>query len=331
MWTMALPFSVTKEGKGNLKVLSGRKTRIHGKLQANIKDFTKQNILVSGHCGHKVCSYVPTGPWTGGKSNVTIDTAHALLQNSKLHCGRGGSISITDPAQTLESDGAGFLPVHPGSNPGKKPKPKAPPKEEPTSPSQPPKRKETDPKKKVDLYNETINSFKVETTKRYQPTSTKTFCNIFVWDVTKAMGAEIPHWVNDQGERCKDGAVGAHEQNANLTAKWMRDYGKSNGWIEVNAAEAQAAANQGQITVVIWYSNYYKKNEQKVFDNEHPWNHDWDKPGHVAIVRPYDPSRKDGSGKEIKSKVGVYIAQAGSHNYNYQKVEMGFGDKKGHK
>lgn len=46
------------------------------------------------------------------------------------------------------------------------------------------------------LYSAIINQFGVETNPRYRPRNNNTYCNIFVWDVSSAMGAEIPHWIN---------------------------------------------------------------------------------------------------------------------------------------
>ena len=56
----------------------------------------------------------------------------------------------------------------------------------------------------VALYNNVINQFAVQYNPRYTQvyvngTLTKTYCNIFVWDVTSAMGAPIPHWVDAKG------------------------------------------------------------------------------------------------------------------------------------
>ena len=54
------------------------------------------------------------------------------------------------------------------------------------------------------LYNNVINQFAVQYNPRYGEVYVdgvlkKTNCNIFVWDVTSAMGALIPHWVDANG------------------------------------------------------------------------------------------------------------------------------------
>ena len=52
----------------------------------------------------------------------------------------------------------------------------------------------------MDNYQAVLNEFGVETNPRYLQRNGNTYCNIFVWDATKAMGAEIPHWVNSSGD-----------------------------------------------------------------------------------------------------------------------------------
>lgn len=169
-------------------------------------------------------------------------------------------------------------------------------------------------------YNQVIDQFDVEKNPRYLPGDGKTYCNIFAWDVTRAMGAEIPHWVNAKGEPCKPGAKGAIEINANLTAKWLKDHGKEYGWVEVTREEAIAAANEGKPTVAVWYNNTFKDG---TLDTAHPWSHDWGRSGHIVIVRPKNSKFRITQDSE-KNRLGVYIAQAGSKNYQYTIIENGF-------
>ncbi len=61
---------------------------------------------------------------------------------------------------------------------------------------------------------------------RYTARDGRTFCNIFVWDATRALGAELPHWVRAHGGRY--------------------------GWRTVGPDEAQAAANRGEPTIALW-------------------------------------------------------------------------------
>ncbi|NPV90054.1 MAG: hypothetical protein HPY50_04670 [Firmicutes bacterium] len=45
-------------------------------------------------------------------------------------------------------------------------------------------------------YDMIIDQFKVADNPRYKRRNGNTYCNIFAWDVTNAMGAEIPYWVD---------------------------------------------------------------------------------------------------------------------------------------
>ena len=68
---------------------------------------------------------------------------------------------------------------------------------------------------------------------RYRPTFNtakrrwSTFCNIYVHDVTRAMWASVPHWVQQRGRW--------HELTANATFDWLRTTGPSRGWIQIDA------------------------------------------------------------------------------------------------
>lgn len=156
-----------------------------------------------------------------------------------------------------------------------------------------------DPKNRnADTYSQVINQFAVKHNPRYTPRdsngdgSRDTFCNIFVWDVTRAMGAEIPHWVDGNGNSVAPGK--GRELNANATLDWMHKHGERNGWRKVSAEEAQRMANSGHPAVALW------KNPGGI--------------GHVGMVRP----------GEITSR-GPALAQAGGTNFNNGHVQDGFG------
>ena len=108
-----------------------------------------------------------------------------------------------------------------------------------------------------------IDQFDVENNPRYavnQKGTGDTYCNVFLLDVTSAMGAAIPRGMN-----------------ANGISDWLNEYGPQYGWYEVSAQQAQALANQGCPAVTVW------KNQEG--------GH-----GHVQVVSPsedgaYDPSR----------------------------------------
>ena len=136
-----------------------------------------------------------------------------------------------------------------------------------------------------------IDQFGVETSIRYQPYKRggDTYCNIFLWDVTSALGCEIPHFVDPAtglSRRYPD-IKGAVELNAVATEDWLVRYGRAYGWREANALTAQHYANQGKPAVTTAGDI-----------------------GHVQVVCPskgngYDPVR------------GVTVAQAGARNTGY--------------
>ncbi|HCF59795.1 MAG TPA: hypothetical protein DFS52_17590, partial [Myxococcales bacterium] len=146
----------------------------------------------------------------------------------------------------------------------------------------------------VTRYNDVINQFAVGVNPRYAPRGGNTYCNIFVWDVTRAMGAEIPHWVDGNGNRV--GVGKGRELSANGVCSWLSNHGARHGWRKVSAAEAQAAANQGKPVVSSWL------NQGGI--------------GHVGIVRP----------GEITSR-GPAAAQAGGTNFNRGHVADGYGSR----
>ena len=152
-------------------------------------------------------------------------------------------------------------------------------------------------------YNAVIDQYAVTSNSRYQRTSTATWCNIFAWDVTRALGCEIPHWTKNNAPVVSF-TSGAGEMTANRTYNWLRDYGSTYGWKKVSDAEAQRRANAGYPTVAVWYNSTGKS-------------------GHIAIVRP------EGSGFTYSSSRGPVIAQAGASNYNYTNVRTGFGRTSG--
>jgi len=110
------------------------------------------------------------------------------------------------------------------------------------------------------------------------------------------MNAEIPHWVDSQGNpvtgRQPSTSLGDQELTANLTALWLRNHGAAYGWRSVTRDAAQIRY-LGRPTVVCWY------NASGV--------------GHIAVVRP-------GS---ITSN-GPTIAQAGLQTFNLGHVYDSF-------
>ncbi len=147
----------------------------------------------------------------------------------------------------------------------------------------------------AEQYQKVIEQFSVSSNPRYMVNKKgtgDTYCNIFLWDVTRAMGAEIPHYVDAKTQKARSypDISGAKELNANGIYDWLATNGASYGWTRVTAEQAQALANEGRPAVTVW------KNTS---------GH-----GHVQVVCP----SKDGT---YDAKKGVTIAQAGRNLFSY--------------
>jgi hypothetical protein len=134
-------------------------------------------------------------------------------------------------------------------------------------------------------YDDILNQFAVGVNPRYAHRNGATFCNIFVWDVTRAMGAEVPHWVDPQGNPTPH--LHGNELSANGVAAWLRAHGARFGWGRVPLADGIDRANRGCPVVLSW------NNPRGI--------------GHVAMVRPGAPDPQS----------GAWMAQAGAKNQNY--------------
>lgn len=157
-------------------------------------------------------------------------------------------------------------------------------------------------KRGPEALNTVIDQFAVTSNSRYRPKNGKTYCNIFAWDCTRALGAEIPHWVlNNKPATSNTG--GAKELNANATYNWLNNYGSGYGWYKTTASEAQKRANAGYPTVAVWRNTSGGS-------------------GHIAVIRP------EGSGYIYTNARGPVIAQAGGSNYSYANISIGFGSSK---
>jgi len=144
-----------------------------------------------------------------------------------------------------------------------------------------------------DALRAVVEQFNVESAERYRPgREGNTYCNIFVWDVTRAMGAELPFYTDrETGEpRYHPDTKGAKAMGAIAMDKWLQDHGERYGWQEIDAETAQRHANMGRPVVTTSGSI-----------------------GHVQIVVP----SKDGSFDPVR---GVTIAQAGRQNSNYMYI-----------
>jgi hypothetical protein len=90
------------------------------------------------------------------------------------------------------------------------------------------------------LYRLVIDQFAVGHNERYADDAPgKPRGHIFVWDVTRAMNAEVPHF------------SGAKELNLAQTVDWLRHEGPMRGWQRADAATAQGGANEGYPVLAI--------------------------------------------------------------------------------
>lgn len=140
-----------------------------------------------------------------------------------------------------------------------------------------------------------LKQFDVATNPRYAPNQMglgETFCNIFVWDATRALECEVPHWCGNNGESLPVGK--GKELSAAGMIGWLRVFGSDNGWREVPLASARDRANGGFPVVVTW-------------ENPSP-----SKSSHVAMLLP------DADGQ-------ARIAQAGGSCFFDEPLERGFG------
>lgn len=137
----------------------------------------------------------------------------------------------------------------------------------------------------------------LETARRYQPRDitgdgrAETFCNIFVSDVTRWLGCEIPHDIGGTHTNPDGTVVTIHQwQDVRANAEWLRSgYGS---WRTAKPLDAQAHANAGGPAVVVWDSSVRAH-------------------GHIALLVP--------------SAAGVRIAQAGRSCFSDEKLVRGFG------
>ncbi len=185
-----------------------------------------------------------------------------------------------------------------------------------------------------EVYDMVIYQFDVDELGRYQTlynpqtNTSSTYCNVFAYDVTAAMGAPLPHWLMPDPENSGEyvpyeyGLVGkraanyadalahkAGEVDANTLFRYMEDQSEDIGYHEVTAEQAQQMANMGKPAVAIWQNTTEDDNGD-------------DNPGHVVVLRPENPKIP----LENDSKRGMYIAQAGASNFDYDAIERAFDD-----
>lgn len=139
-----------------------------------------------------------------------------------------------------------------------------------------------------DKVREVVKELDPKKNPRYTPENGKTWCNIFLTDVVRAMGHLPHHWMKADGSGPGKPPSDV-EMSANKLVAWFDKFGPAHGWIESDRQSAFAAAERGHLVVLGWFN---------------------DKPGsgHVAVLLP------EGT-----------IAQAGRRNFVGEPVSAGFG------
>jgi hypothetical protein len=89
-----------------------------------------------------------------------------------------------------------------------------------------------------EAYAAAMDQFAVGRNPRYAPDGTASRAHFFVWDVSRALGVEIPHFVRGQ------------EQSLALTCLWMRESSSAQGWVRVDLARGAEHASSGGPCVV---------------------------------------------------------------------------------
>lgn len=149
-----------------------------------------------------------------------------------------------------------------------------------------------------ELYRAVLDQFDVEKAERYRPgREGNTYCNIYVWDATRAMGAELPYYCDPSTGAPMQfpDTKGAKVNLAKDMDAWLKQYGPQYGWHQATAEEAQRHANQGKPAMTAAGDI-----------------------GHVQMVAP----STDGSFDPIR---GVTIAQAGAKVSNYMYISEIYG------
>ena len=94
-------------------------------------------------------------------------------------------------------------------------------------------------KRSREIYEQLIKQFGVTVNPRYaEDAPGKGRGHIFVWDVSRAMNCEIPHF------------VGAKELSLAQTCDWLRHEGPMRGWKRAGA-DALEAANSGRLVIAL--------------------------------------------------------------------------------
>jgi hypothetical protein len=95
-------------------------------------------------------------------------------------------------------------------------------------------------KRSAAISEQVIAQFAVGTNPRYEPDAPgKPRGHIFLWDVSRAMGCEVPHF------------VGPRELTIAQTCDWLRHEGPMRGWRKVGEVDAFGVSNEGFLVIAL--------------------------------------------------------------------------------
>lgn len=95
-------------------------------------------------------------------------------------------------------------------------------------------------RRSASTYGRVIDQFAVGNNPRYEPDAQgRSRMHIFVWDVTRAMNCEVPHF------------LGGRELSLGQTVDWLRFDSNNRGWKRANAAQAAQAADRGEAALAL--------------------------------------------------------------------------------
>jgi hypothetical protein len=144
------------------------------------------------------------------------------------------------------------------------------------------------------------------THKRYQPTASATFCNIYVHDYCHLASVYLPRvwWMSGALAKLAAGVavtpaleVSIREMTANDLVPWLKQFGPTFGWRQsTSLVELQDEANKGSVVVIAGRASA---------------GH-----GHITAVVPEteDHAAKRNGGGEVTTPLQ---SQAGRTNFNY--------------
>jgi hypothetical protein len=142
------------------------------------------------------------------------------------------------------------------------------------------------------IYRQVINQFAVGNNPRYPPDGPdKPRAHIFIWDVSRAMNCEVPHF------------IAAKELTLGQTVDWLRHEGPTRGWMRASPEDAVNAAMQGMLVIAM--PKEIRLKQLAIVVPEPP-----DKDGRPRLA---GAAVKIGNNLSIYEALGVYAADFFAH------------------